>query len=129
MATIAQEMAIIVRAETEQAKKAFEDLDKTMKALQIQANAASGGGGSLVRTNQALYTSGMGASRGLGTLTTSVAALASAGVVLGQVFRQALRDAEDERAGRPGAAMRSPPDRSTPWHRRSRTTPTSTSRP
>lgn len=99
MPTIAQEMAIIVRAETEQAKKAFEDLDKTMKALQVQANAASGGGGSLVRTNQALYTSGMGASRGLDTLATSVAALASAGVVLGQVFRQALRDAEDERAG------------------------------
>lgn len=99
MASIADQVNIIITADSTQAKKAIEDLDVLL--LDFKGSASGAGSG----LNETLF-----ASDQLGAVTksttssllsqiTAFASLATAATALSRVMRQAISDAEDERIG------------------------------
>lgn len=99
MASIADQVEIIISADAEQAKRVLEDMNRSLGTFRTQAEGAGGGGRALVTAADGITGAFPSASRSVDGLAGAFSILALNAAAAAHYLFQAAQDAEEERRG------------------------------
>ena len=99
MSNIADQLAIVITAEGEQAKRNLAEVEKAIEGVEKAGDGAAASNGRMADSNRSVAQSGQMTIRSLVGMAARYLTLGSAAAAVYATIRQGLSDAEDERLG------------------------------
>ena len=99
MSNIADQLAIVITAEGEQARRNLAEVEKAIEGVEKAGNGAATSNGRMADSNRSVAQTGQTTIRSLVGMAARYLTLGSAAAAVYATIRQGLSDAEDERLG------------------------------